>query len=95
MSLKTFLIVGVHKKALEWLSANEFLSNSKNYLRFSCVSITNEFFEHLSMKKDPLNQIIRKWPPEGVFADFLDIFRYERWFMKKCRRMVLNFCELF
>ena len=84
LSLKKFYIVGVHKKVFVWLAANEFLSNSKNYLLFSCISIsfspfsrkpafsTNEVFEHLSMKKDPFNQIIRKWLPKGVFVDLLD-----------------------
>ena len=33
---------------------------------------TSEDFEHLSMKKDPFNQIIRKWQPEGVFVDLLE-----------------------
>ena len=32
----------------------------------------NELFEHLIMKKDPFNQIITKWPPKGVFVDFLE-----------------------
>ena len=36
------------------------------------VFSTKEFFENLSMKKDPLNQIIRKWPPKGIFVDFLE-----------------------
>ena len=36
------------------------------------VFTTNEVFEHLSMKKDPFNQIIRKWSPEGVFVDLLE-----------------------
>ena len=40
LSLKQFYIVGVHKKVFEWLPANEFLSNSKNYLRFFCISIS-------------------------------------------------------
>ena len=33
---------------------------------------TNEDFEHLSMKKDPFDQIIRKWQPKGVFVDLLE-----------------------
>ena len=33
---------------------------------------TSEDFEHLSMKKDPFNQIIRKWQPKGVFVDLLE-----------------------
>ena len=70
MSLKKFYTVGVHEKVFEWLAANEFLSYSKNYLRFSFIS--NEVFEHLSMKKDPLNQIIRKWPLKGGFVEFLE-----------------------
>ena len=67
----------------EFLSNSmEFLhANSKSYLRFSCISIscvsilsiiifcTNEDFEHLSTKKDPSNQIIRKWQSKGVFVD--------------------------
>ena len=39
LSFKRFCIVGVHKKIFEWLAANEFLSNSKKHLRFSCISI--------------------------------------------------------
>ena len=39
LSLKKFYVVGVHKKVFECLVANEFPSNSKNYLRFSCISI--------------------------------------------------------
>ena len=30
--------------------------------------VANEFF---IMKKDPFNQIIKKWPPKGVFVDLL------------------------
>ena len=45
--LKKVLHLGVHKKIFEGLAVNEFLSNSmeflhansKNYLRFSCISI--------------------------------------------------------
>ena len=72
LSFKKFYIAGVHKKVFEWLAANEFLSNSKNYLHFSCIFITNEVVEHLSMKEDPFNQIIRKWPAKGVFVDFFE-----------------------
>ena len=36
---KKFCIVGVHKKVFDWLAANKFLSNSKNYLRFTYISI--------------------------------------------------------
>ena len=69
---KKFLSLGVHKKDSQWLAVNKFLSNSKTYLRFflspflvSPFSLshffpTNEDFEHLSKKKDPFNQIIRK-----------------------------------
>ena len=47
-------------------------------MSISCFSIfsmffsTNEDFEHLSMKKDPFDQIIRKWQPKGVFVDLLE-----------------------
>ena len=44
----------------------------------SCFSIfsiiifsTNGDFEHLNMKKDSFNQIVRKWQPKGVFLDLL------------------------
>ena len=81
--LKKFHIVGVPKKVFEWLAASKFLSKNKNYLCFSCISIcfsfsswiclsTNKVFEHLSMKKDPFNQIIRKWPPKGDLVDLLE-----------------------
>ena len=40
LSLKKFYIVGVCKKVFEWLVAKEFLSNSNNYLRPSCASIS-------------------------------------------------------
>ena len=33
---------------------------------------TNKDFEHLSMKKDPFNQIVMKRQPEGVFVDLLE-----------------------
>ena len=36
---KKLYIAGVHKKVFEWLAANEFLYNRKNYLRSSCISI--------------------------------------------------------
>ena len=36
------------------------------------IFFTNEDFEHLSMKKDPFNRIIRKCQPEGVFVDLLE-----------------------
>ena len=59
-----------------------FHANSKNYLRYlhflflhflyNVFFSTNEDFEHLSMKKDPFNQIIRKWQPKGVFVDLLE-----------------------
>ena len=26
------------------------------------------------MKKDPFNEIIKKWPPEGVFVDLLETY---------------------
>ena len=70
--LKKFYILGVLKKVFVWLAANEFLSNSKNYIRVYCIPITNEVFEHLSVKKDSFNQIIRKWQPKGVFIDFFE-----------------------
>ena len=56
----------------------EFLcANSKNYLRYldflyDVFFSTNEDFKHLSMKKDPFNQIIRKWQPKGVFVNLLE-----------------------
>ena len=31
-----------------------------------------KFFEHLSMKKDPFNQIIRTLTQKGVFVDLLE-----------------------
>ena len=40
LSFKMFYNVGVHKKVFERLAANEFLSNSKNHLQFSCISIS-------------------------------------------------------
>ena len=59
-----------------------FHANSKNYLRYlhflflhflyNVFFSTNEDFEHLSMKKDPFNQIIRKWQPKSVFVDLLE-----------------------
>ena len=81
LSFKKF---DIHKKVFEWLAANEFSTNSKNHLRFSCISIscfsifsiTCFFylikFLNLSMKKDQFNQIIRKWPPERVFVNLLE-----------------------
>ena len=53
--LKKVLRLGVHKKIFEGLAVNEFLSNSmeflhansKNYLRFSCISIS--FFSIFSV----------------------------------------------
>ena len=36
---KKLHIAGVNKKVFEWLAANKFLSNRKNYLRSSCISI--------------------------------------------------------
>ena len=36
------------------------------------VFSTNEVFEHFIMKKDPFNQIIKKWPPKGVLVDLLE-----------------------
>ena len=53
--LKKVLRLGVHKKIFEWLAVNEFLSsgkeflhaNSKNYLRFSFISIS--FFSIFSI----------------------------------------------
>ena len=56
----------------------EFLcANSKNYLRYldflyDVFFSTNEDFKHLNMKKDPFNQIIRKWQPKGVFVNLLE-----------------------
>ena len=54
-----------------------FRANSKNYLRYlhflyNDFFSTNEDFDHLSMKKDPFNEIIRKWQPKGVSADLLE-----------------------
>ena len=40
LSLKKFYIVGVHKNVFEWLDLKEFLTNSKNYLCLSCISIS-------------------------------------------------------
>ena len=40
---------------------------------------TNEDFEQLSMKKDLLNQITKKWQLKRYFCRFVgEIFRYER-----------------
>ena len=80
LSFKKFYIVGVHKKVFEWLAANEFLSNSKNHLRFSCISIFSitcfflliNFLTHYHEERDPVNEIIRKYPPKGVFFDLLE-----------------------
>ena len=52
-------------------------ANSKNYLRYlhflyNVFFSTNEDFEHLSMKKDPFNQIILKCQPKGVSVDLLE-----------------------
>ena len=48
----------------------------KRFSRFSIFSVnvfsTNEDFEHLSTKKEPFNQIIRKWQPKDVFVDLLE-----------------------
>ena len=33
---------------------------------------TNEVSQNLTTKKYPVNQIIRKWPPKGVFANLLE-----------------------
>ena len=59
-----------------------FHANSKNYLRYlhflflhflyNVFFSTNEDFEHLSMKKDPFNQTIRKWQPKAVFINLLE-----------------------
>ena len=40
LPLKKLYIVGIHKIVYEWLAANEFLSNSKNFLRSSYISIS-------------------------------------------------------
>ena len=81
---KKVLRLGVNKKVFEWLAAKEFLSNSKNYLRFSCISIScysifsvNFFlyywrFWTTQHEKDTFNQIIRKWTSIGVFVDLLE-----------------------
>ena len=31
----------------------------------------NLFFLHFIMDKDPFTQIVKKWPPKGVFVDLL------------------------
>ena len=58
-----------------------FRANSRNYLRYLHFLFlhflyvffsTNKDFEHLSMKKDPFNQIVMKRQPEGVFVDLLE-----------------------
>ena len=40
---KKLHIAGVHKKIFEWLVADEFLSNSKKYMRSPCIFIS--FFQ--------------------------------------------------
>ena len=67
------LRLGVHKNIFELLAVNEFLSNHQKlfalllylfflFLHFLCnLFFTNEDFEQLNMKKDPFNEIIRKW----------------------------------
>ena len=66
-------VAGFHKNVFEWLIANEFLSNSKNYLCSLCIFIfcfsifcvtcfpTYETFEFLS-----------NTPPKSVFVDLLE-----------------------
>ena len=67
---KKLYIAVVLKKlcALVWYLYVLFIHFLYNLFFFS----HNEVFEHFSMKKDPFNQIIRKWPPKGVFVDLLD-----------------------
>ena len=73
---KKIVIVGFHEKVFEWLFANQFLSNSKNISIFFYTNVavfsTNEVFEHFIMKKDPFNQIIKKWSPKCVLVDLLE-----------------------
>ena len=38
----------------------------------SLMGLSNKVFEHLSLKKDPFNQIIKKWPRRGGFVDILE-----------------------
>ena len=56
------------------LIAKTICAMSISYFSISSKTIfsTSEDFEHLSMKKDPFNQIIRKWQPEGVFVGLLE-----------------------
>ena len=39
---------------------------------YNLFFFTNRVFEHLSMKKDSFNQIMRKRPQKSVFVDLLE-----------------------
>ena len=63
---------------------------------YNLLFSNNEVFEHRSMKKDPLNQIFRKWPPKAVFVNLLDKYHLGMnagWWSSV--RMVLNFWNFF
>ena len=92
---KKVLRLGVHKKVFEWLVAKEFSSNSKHYLRFSCIS--HFLFLHFLCKlfsllikilntsawKIYIQSNYQEVDIKRCFCRFVgEIFRYERWFMK-------------
>ena len=84
--------LGVHNKLFEWLAANEFLSNSKNYLRFSCVSISCFFIFFITFFPTNRDPLVEKRSIQSNYQEvatkrcfcrlFWEIFRYECWFMK-------------
>ena len=84
--------LGVRNKLFEWLAANEFLSNSKNYLRFSCVSISCFFIFFITFFPPNGDPLVEKRSIQSNYQEvatkrcfcriFLEIFRYECWFMK-------------
>ena len=106
LSFKKFYIV--HKKVFESLAANEFLSNSKNHLRFSCISIscififsitcfsTNQVFNTLAWRKRSIQSNYQEVAIKRYFCEFVwEMFRHEHRIMKYCVRAVLNSWELF
>ena len=84
--------LGVRNKLFEWLAANEFLSNSKNYLRFSCVSISCFFIFFITFFPTNRDPLVEKRSIQSNYQEvatkrcfcrlFWEIFRYECWFMK-------------
>ena len=82
LSFKMLYIVGVRKKVFEWLAAHEFLSNSKNHLRFSYISIFsitcffNEFNRNMRLF-EMLDSIIRIiWILSNIWLMFICFKRF-------------------